>query len=129
MQTVEEFMESYFSERSALMRAAEARSASFRERCFTPGYLAKRHKDNEKCLVYEKIVPIVVLNIEIKGNSATAIILEPMGKNSERRIYHLRATISGWQIERKGWGCFSCKERDDNDDGCPYCSGKGWTYH
>ncbi|MEQ1527312.1 MAG: hypothetical protein ABL902_08070 [Gallionella sp.] len=130
MEAVEDFMWKYFAMRSELMRAAKERSISFRERCFTDEYLAASKKVSEKSNVYEKIIPPVVLQVEMKGISATVITSEPACRKSERRIYKLRSTDIGWQIERKGTECFLCEGLGVyNGETCSNCGGNKWEYH
>ena len=130
METVNEFMQKFFAERSELMRAAEARSVSFRERYFTEKYLAVQNREYDRNYIYGRIVPFVVLKVEIKSNSVTVITAEPLGNKSERRIYHLKTTNIGWQIDRKGWECYRCKgEEVENGETCSTCDGVGWKYY
>lgn len=129
MQAIEEFMQSFFDERYALARAAKTRATSFLERCFTERYLTASEEEYGRAHVYEKVIPSVVLKTEINKNYATVITSEPELESMKRRIYKLRFTNKGWQIDRRGRECYLCNGTGVfEDETCDKCEGKKWLF-
>jgi hypothetical protein len=130
MQTVEEFMQKYFAEQTDLDRAAIARSVSFRERFFTAEFVAEVGRSIEQDKVYEKTNPSKVESIEVADSAAKVVALETRVGSSQRRIYYLKASNDGWQIDRKGMECFNCDGSGIYDGKvCFRCNGEGWALY
>lgn len=128
MQTIEEFMQAYFTERAELHRTWLEKFAPFRESVFTADYLAALYEGWSEDEAYAREHPPVVQGIEIHGSDAVVITVEPdLGEKKQVR-YLLRTTETGWQIACKGGHCYSCKGTGRRKNGkCKNCNGLGWN--
>jgi hypothetical protein len=129
METVKEFMQSFFAERAAIDRAAEARGAPFVEKYYTTEYLAASRRVHDKAHTYGKLIPSVILQVNISDSTATVITSEPSYETSERHIYKLRKATKGWQIDQRGDECYLCDGTGVfQGETCNKCDGKKWRY-
>lgn len=130
METVEAFMQEYFAGKAELDRASVARGASFRERCFTPEFLALVSVRTKEDLAYELAHPLMLEEIELVGNDAVVKALWPCAGGVNRGIFYLKKTSVGWQIDRKGVECHNCKGVGiEGLAPCKYCDGNGWGFY
>ena len=75
MQSVEDFMRNYLSERRELRRAWLKHSEAFRNRFFTPEYSARHQKQEE-----EKDHSATIVQVNESCDSTNVITIEPCGK-------------------------------------------------
>src|SRR5688572_16633944 len=109
MQSVQEFMQSYFRERTDLRRGWLTHSETFREKYFTADYSRSHHRSEDEIRSFEKDNPAGVLDVDDSGASAVAVTTEPSGKRQQRRRYHLQRSGETWLIQRQEFECFICK--------------------
>ncbi len=139
MQTIEEFMQSYFAERAELYRAHRVAWDAFQEIFFTADYLIILRDSWDEDWAYERENPAVVLSIRIRKKTTVAITSEPELREHVHYRYYLRITEGCWQIDRKGKKCSFCDgtgyqrallamKQVDGMDGCSFCKGLGWVY-
>lgn len=130
MQSIDEFMRSYFAKWVEMNLAQEANCQNFQAEFFSGAYLHKQREGWAADAAYQRAHPAVIVSIENHGETADVITSHPLGRDHERRLYHLRHTENGWQIERRGWQCFECKGSGCSyEASCTSCKGKGWLYY
>lgn len=128
MQSIKEFMQCYFSERTELYRAWVNKGMPFRESFFTENYLTIQDEQWEKDWVQEQTQPPIVL-IHTLGDSTEVITSELDFGVLKRYRYSLRISEAGWQIDHIGKECTLCHGKNVGAvGGCSLCNGVGWVY-
>jgi hypothetical protein len=130
MQTVYEFMQSYFAEWTKLNQAQEESGETYRMRFYSVEYLEAQHREWDEESTYRKEYPPLILTVEHHGISAVVRTSEPLGVGREYRCYHLSKIWGDWRIERKGWICMFCNGTGrEGKEVCSCCEGVGWRYY
>lgn len=130
MQSIEEFMQSYFAEWTTLNHAQEINSGTFRANFFSADYLYKLRDEWNEHAVYRREHPPIILSIENHGNTAEVIASQPSWYQHEHRRYHLRNTEIGRKIERKASRCSFCANITlHGQKSCFYCDDVKWLYY
>ena len=130
MQTVEEFMQTYFSESIKMNRIQEDNSEAYREKFLSADYLSKSREEWYEDAAYKRANPALICSVENHGETADVIASVPVGLTQQHRIYHLLKTEAGWKIERKGQKCILCNGSDRVEgEICSFCNGVGWSYY
>ena len=122
MQSVEEFIESYFLERAALQRAVFEYTAPFRKKFL---------KNSERPLA-EKRGSHQITRIEISDDTAKVITSEVPyeGARAWHRRYRLERCGDSWLICGKDWECLLCDGSGVfRQSTCDRCGGSGWKDH
>lgn len=124
-----ELIERYLAERYELMRISIVKSAPFRQRYYSDAYLEKRNREDDRQQTFWKLVPPLVTSVAENTDKATIKTIEPLGTETENRIYDLVRTGTGWKISRRGRECFLCHGAGMDDYvPCDYCDGTGWKF-
>jgi hypothetical protein len=123
MQTVEEFMTTFFRARTSEEEEYQKRRAPFRAKFFAQNCRFDSHADTLQRMESEKIVSIDT------DKSDPKVITEQIfhysaGVKTIRHRYHLRLLNGAWLIENVQTPCFICEGKGDNS--CPGCKGKLW---
>ena len=128
MQSIHEFMQSYFRERVELRKGWLAHSTPFRRKFFTPEYSTEHYNSEEEIRSFARDTPPSVLSVD---DSASAVITtEPFGKRHRRRRYHLQPSGETWFIRRCECECFMCKGTGKSGrEICKNCDGIGWKHY
>ena len=130
MQTVQEFMQCYFRERTELRRAWLAHGERFRQRFFTTDYLREHQSSNEEIRSFQKANPAGSMDIADSGSLALVATTEPFGKRQKRFRYHLQRSGETWLVQRHEWECLVCKATGNRGTNqCDNCTGTGWKYY
>lgn len=123
VEAVSEFMRQYFEWRDKLMYTNSKSSDSSLVMYFTEDCWKTEHSANAQNH------PDIVLDIDLDGEKASVVTSELIGVEPIRRIYHLHKANVGWQIERRGVECFSCKGAGSAyGKTCAKCHGLKWYY-
>ena len=132
MQSVKDFMQSYFRESAEMAQTSWANSEPFRQKFFTMRHLEALDCQQDEIRTFEKGNPATILSVDESEASAvvTTVEVQFFGKRRERHRYHLESSGETWQIRRSESECFPCKgtgKRGGNV--CKYCKGTGWQYY
>jgi len=131
METVEEFMQRYFTEEPSAKYFSgwEAYSAPFRAKYFISDYEARHQKIQNEMYSERRAARPMVLSIEQNEDAALVFIAHPRDFNHER-CYDLQRTETGWRIAGSYFKCFACKGRGMEygyeENKCSSCNGVGW---
>lgn len=128
-----QFMQTYFTALSKLILQQEEHALAFQSSFFSDAYLRKLQERWRKDRAHLNAHPARILSIENHGETAVVVAARTYqcdGSDEELSRYHLRKIDSGWEIDRKGELCFSCKDSGEGDDEtCTQCAGVGWLYY
>ena len=131
MQSVKDFMQSYFREFAEMRAMSLLKSEPFRQKFFTTDHLKAYNRRENEVTSFEKDNPPTILNVDESEASAVVITAEVgfFGKSPDRYRYHLEASGESWLIRRHEKECIACKLMGKRGDVvCKYCKGTGWLY-
>jgi hypothetical protein len=124
MQTAEEFMQSYFAERTQLLREHLLEIEESLGAVFSESYLHERNVQRDRDSRLENSEPPFVLSIVSNGFLAEVVSSEPdVGKRKQCR-YYLTLAESGWLIEKIFEECWMCKDYEGKYE---HCCENCWT--
>jgi hypothetical protein len=118
MQSVEEFMRTYFCARNAQVEKELAIFKPFRESFFTPTCCWGNRKEEQKQYASE-----TVESVSLSGDGAIAIT--QLDFIVPRFRYHLQKSNDSWLIRCVEGQCPSCQGHSGNNL-CGCCGGTGW---
>src|ERR1700722_2763965 len=117
MQTVDEFMNDYFRERTAEIEREIKRKSAFRERYFAEECNWDQNKGQEEVSRSEEIIRVWHSNSKVYVVTRRRTALFPDLR------YHLQEDGGSWLIR-----CVEIKCGPDcGGPTCNHCNGKGWT--
>ena len=123
MQTVKEFMDTFFRERLTQEEEYQKVRLPFRRRFFTEECRFDSRADTLARFQSEKIIQID--EEESVSRVVTDQIFYYMGKSKTIRMrYHLRRADTRWLIEKVQTACPLCEGPGDSN--CLFCKGEQW---
>lgn len=108
MQSIEEFMQSYFAERTQLLRTHEDESNEMDSSLHTDSYLNDRKEKRDRSRCRENDALPTVINVANHGLSTEVVSSEPEGESRKQYRYTLISTECGWQIAKIQEECWFC---------------------
>jgi hypothetical protein len=127
METVQEFIERYFREKSGQREVARKHHLALLQKFFIDDYV-------KEVLNWQtsqaQIISEVVVSTELSDTSATIITTEKIAKTLTRiNRYRLASTDGMWKITSQERKCDLCHGTGQNNGGaCGFCNGAGWTH-
>lgn len=130
MQTIEEFMQSFFEERASLHRLAIERGRSMVTKYYSARYRSASKAVHQEGVSDGTLLLSVVKGVEQRGDQATVNTLEPDFDELRERIYKLCMTENRWQIDGRGDKCYKCNGtgRGCEEEACSCCKGQKWRW-
>lgn len=109
MQSIEEFMQSYFAARAQLLCAHEDMRDEIDSSLYTEAYCTERRARRDRSTGQENDAPPSVIKVVNQGLSTEVVSSEPEGKNRKQYRYTLISTECGWQIAKILEECEFCR--------------------
>lgn len=109
MQSIEEFMQSYFAARTQLLCSHEDMSDEMDSSLHTESYFIERKAKRDRTRCQENDAPPSVINVVNHGLSTEVVSSEPEGERRKQYRYTLISTECGWQIAKILEECRFCR--------------------
>jgi len=130
MQSIIQFMQGYFEDRTAANNTSCQSSDPFRKKYYTSEYLDDYRKSYDNALAFELKEPAKVLSVTEAAQASVVTTLEPMLDRQVPFRYHLVPCDGTWRISRREWQCFLCKGTGKRRKmTCDRCGGTGWRHY
>jgi hypothetical protein len=127
MQSINEFMQAYFSERMELHMAVVAQNEPFRQKFFTPEFSDTLRRSYDAIRSFALKEPAKIVSVQQTEASAEVTTTEPVLDRHKSFRYHLQRSGQSWLVQRREWECFVCKGTGTRAGGrCTRCDGTGW---
>ncbi len=124
MQRIEDFLQDYFRARTEMNRALGGLYEPLAARFLAPTYISFNHKQSVADSEAERI-----MSVQTSGATSEAITSGWLGADRRMR-YRLSASADSWRIASIEIECGLCRgsgKRNDKQEDCRICKGKGWT--
>ena len=123
METAQEFIQRYLSEKASLSSLLYKTGAPFYQKYFTSDYL----KYSADFRAKREANPEAFVSIEVGEQTARVITSEQFDSRQIRSRYNLCVSDGQWKMSNKEAECFACHGSGHRaDKQCHVCEGKGW---
>jgi hypothetical protein len=121
MQSVTQFMEGFFKDRTEVLKKTTAITTAFRQQFLTERcqyWYSEMVKESEE----ERILTVA------EANSKAEVITTGCGTGRRCLRYSLLGLDSGWSVDEVEWACGICDGTGvRKGHPCKLCKGKGWV--